>query len=154
MSQKKSESSYRCLMRVICFKIICTAALWSLPLMFFPASLLRWFGLPDQISLIFVRLLGWAYFALLINYIFGRRSMQRGEDATGPIIVGIVSNGSACGVLLWYGVNGTWLSWRPVLNIYLWISAVLTFLITLGLAWGLAKYRRTEINERNLTLPP
>ncbi len=81
----------------------------------------------------FVRLLGWAYLALCVGYWFGLKESLRGRRASGPIWVGIVSNGGAFLYLLYYGALGTWASWGIALQVIGWGSVLATLLITIGL---------------------
>ncbi|MEM1112245.1 MAG: hypothetical protein AAGI11_10090 [Pseudomonadota bacterium] len=81
----------------------------------------------------FVRMLGWAYLALCVGYAFGLSASLQGERLRGPIWVGIVSNGGACLLLLYYGVQGTWSDWGAFVQFTAWSSTAATALITAGL---------------------
>ena len=118
---------------VLLFKIAGTMALWCLPLIFFPASVLEMAGFPQQPSYMFVRMLGWAYLALCVGYGFGLRAALAGQRLMGPIWTGIVSNGGACVYLWYYGIMGAWTEWGFSVQFVAWGSAVATALITLGL---------------------
>ena len=63
-------------------------------------------GFPPQPGYMFVRLLGCAYLALCVGYALGLRASLNGVRAPGPIWAGIVSNGGACGILVYFGVKG------------------------------------------------
>lgn len=118
---------------VFVFKIAATVLVWCAPLLLMPSSWIEATGLPEQETLMFVRMLGWAYLALCVGYAFGLKESIRGRRAMGPIWVGIVSNGGAFLYLVYYGAMGTWESWGLPLQIIGWGSALATFLITLGL---------------------
>ena len=121
------------LARVFIFKIAATVFVWCLPLILMPASWFAKAGFPEQESLMFVRLLGWAYLALCLGYWFGLKEALEGRRAMGPIWVGILSNGGAFLFLLYYGAKGTWTSWGLLLEFVGWGSVLATFFITLGL---------------------
>ncbi|MEM9256763.1 MAG: hypothetical protein AAGA91_15050 [Pseudomonadota bacterium] len=121
------------LSKVLVFKIVATLAFWCAPLILFPASLLERFGFPEQQSYMFVRMLGWAYLALCVGYFVGLKASLKGKRLMGPIWVGLVSNGGACGYLLYYGVTGTWSQWGGPVQFIGWSSVVATAAITLGL---------------------
>ncbi len=118
---------------VFVFKIAATILFWCIPLLLFPAALLDAVGLPEQPTLMFLRMLGWAYLALCVGYAFGLRAALHGERLAGPIWVGIVSNGGACVYLAVYGALGTWSSWGGFVQFLLWSSMAATAAITLGL---------------------
>ena len=81
----------------------------------------------------FVRMLGWAYFALCVGDCFGLQASLSGRRLMGPIWVGIVSNGGAFIYLLYYGATGNWSEWGSAVKFIVWISTAATALITLGL---------------------
>lgn len=121
------------LSKVFVLKIAATVTCWCVPLILFPAALLEAIGMPQQPTYLFVRLLGWAYLALCVGYAFGLQAALRGTRAMGPVWVGVVSNGGACAILLWYGISGAWQGWGLALQALLWASAVATAAITAGL---------------------
>ncbi len=114
-------------------KIIATLLFWCVPLLFFPAELFEAAGLPAQSTYMFVRLLGWAYLALCVGYGFGLRDSMRGIRSPGPIWAGIVSNGGASLLLVFFGITGAWSSWSLLTQASLWVSALLTSAIALAL---------------------
>ena len=118
---------------VFVLKIAATVLFWCIPLLLFPAALLDALGLPEQPTLLFLRMLGWAYLALCVGYAFGLRAALQGERRAGPIWVGIVSNGGACVYLAVYGALGTWSGWGGFVQFLLWSSMIATAGITLGL---------------------
>ena len=121
------------LSKVFIFKIAATILVWCVPLILMPASWIEASGLPKQESLMFLRMLGWAYLALCVGYWFGLQAALHGRRAMGPIWVGVVSNGGAFLYLLYYGVIGTWSCWGILLQTVGWASVTATFLITAGL---------------------
>lgn len=121
------------LSKVFIFKIGATVIFWCIPLIFLPASALAALGFPVLTSYMFVRMLGWAYLALCVGYAFGLSASLQGRRAPGPIWVGIVSNGGACGYLLYYGLFGEWTQWGDFVQFVLWSSVAATAAITAGL---------------------
>jgi hypothetical protein len=83
--------------------------------------------------MVFVRLLGAAYAALVVGYVSGLRALRRGDDVRNTVWVGITSNGSASLILFLSGVSGAWKGWGTLARMYMWSSAILTASITLGL---------------------
>ena len=130
------------LAKVFVFKIAATILFWCVPLILFPASLLEAAGFPSQPTYMSVRMLGWAYLGLCVGYAFGLAAALKGARLMGPIWVGIVSNGGACGYLLYYGLAGTWTDWGWPIQVLAWGSAVATAAITLGLyLYGIRRER-------------
>ena len=121
------------LSKVFIFKIAATVVFWCAPLLLLPAPALEAVGFPRQDSYLFVRMLGWAYFALCVGYGFGLRAALAGKRMMAPIWVGIVSNGGASVFLFFYGVTGAWSGWGGFVQFTAWASAVATALITAGL---------------------
>lgn len=121
------------LAKVFTLKIVATVTVWCAPLILFPASLLEAMGLPRADITIFLRLLGWAYLALCVGYAFGLRSALHGRRAIGAIWMGIVSNGGAGALLLYFGLTGAWLSWGSFVQYLAWTSAMAALLIAAGL---------------------
>ena len=119
---------------VLQFKIFLTFIFWSLPLLVFRPAWLISIGFPDPgESIIFIRLLGAAYFSLGIGYVLGYLDLGRGEDINDTVIVGIVSNFLACIILLIYGILGIWANWGKYAKIFMWGSVIATGIITFGL---------------------
>jgi len=83
--------------------------------------------------MVFVRLLGAAYAALVVGYVGGLIRLLRGEDIRNTVWVGLTSNGLACLILLLFGITGAWEDWGIWARIYMWSSALLTAAITAGL---------------------
>jgi hypothetical protein len=116
---------------ILAAKIVVTAILWSLPLLIAPRKSARLLGIPDPSPIIFVYLLGAAYTALLVGYVFGLISLTRGQDILNVIWVGIVSNGLAFILLLLF--HSEWKQWPFRARLYMWGSTALSFVITAGL---------------------
>jgi hypothetical protein len=122
---------------VLWIKVLFTLAFWSLPLLAFPASWFVWIGMPEPKPMLFLRLLGAAFLALVVGYISGLLGLSRGDDVRDITWVGITSNGLASLILFFYGFTGAWKRWGIVAQVYMWVSALATALITLGLIAGL-----------------
>ena len=119
---------------VLLAKIAITILAWCLPLLLFPASLLEWLGFVVPSPLIFLRLLGVAYLALTIGYVFGLRDLRKGTYPAGVIWMGIVSNGGACVALAVAGVFHAWDAWGMFAQVFMWGSLAATGALTIGLA--------------------
>lgn len=124
--------SYTGVRQVLAVKIVVTLALWALPALLLPPPWFPFFGIPEppEAQLVFVRLLGAAYVALLVEYTLAWRAPARHP---GAILVGIVSNALASLVILSMGAGGGFATWSTLGAIYIWSSA----LVTAGLAVAL-----------------
>jgi hypothetical protein len=118
---------------VLSVKILFTLIFWSFPLVAFPASWFVRLGMPEPKPVLFLRLLGAAYLALVVGYISGLRRLGRGDEVRDIVWVGITSNGSAFLILLLFGIAGAWRGWGILARIYMSVSVVGTASITLGL---------------------
>lgn len=105
-------------------KIAITAIFLCLPLLFFPASLFIWCGIPAPEPMIFVRLLGVAYLALLLGYYGGLKSIDSNQIPISAINMGLVSNGGGAMVFVYFGLIGSWSSWGSGARIYMWLLTV------------------------------
>jgi hypothetical protein len=115
-------------------KIIYTAVFWSLPLLFFPAYAARRLHIPEPRPVLFAHLLGAAFTALLVGYVYGLRDSLAGQDIRSVVVVGIVSNASAFLLLVLFARE--WRQWGGApARLYMWASTVLTFVITVGLTF-------------------
>jgi hypothetical protein len=124
-------------LKVILFiKIFFTAIFWSLPLLFFPREASELLGAPVPDPLIYIRLLGAAFFALLIGYIHGLIELYKGRNIGHTVIVGTVSNGLAGFLLLIY--KDEWALWSTNARCFMWVSVI----VTLSVAAGLVVYGR------------
>jgi ABC-type transport system involved in cytochrome c biogenesis permease component len=123
------------LARIIAAKIIVTALFWCFPLLIAPPWVFTFLGLPVPEPMIFARLLGCAYLALLIAYSCGFLEARRGGRALPAVLVGIVSNGTASGFLAVFGTNGAWAGWPWSGQAYMWASLLATSMLTIGLLY-------------------
>ncbi len=114
-------------------KIALTLLAWVLPLFALPQGLYSELGFPDPMPLIFLRLLAMAYLALVAGYWLGLLQLNRGVYPWHPVIVGIVSNGGACAVLLLALLAGSWSDWGSLARAYMNLSALGSGLIAAGL---------------------
>lgn len=121
------------LQAVLLFKIVVTALLWCGPLLVVPLRVLEQCGFPKGQSAILVQLLGMAYGALLVTYVFGLLAVQRGQQPLGVVWTGIASNGGACLLLSLAAARGAWAGWQAPARLYMWLSLACTGFITAGL---------------------
>jgi hypothetical protein len=124
---------YTRLRQVLAAKIVLTLAAWALPALLLPAQWFPTFGLPEPPleHLVFLRLLGAAYVALVVGYVLAWRAPARHP---GAILVGIVSNGLAAVVIVSAGASGGFATWSVLGSIYIWGSAVVTAALAVALA--------------------
>ena len=123
----------KALQYVLWFKIVLTVAAWCVPLLLFPGSVLIALGFPLPEPLLFLRLLGMAYWALVVGYIFGLRSARSGHYPREVVWVGIASNGGAFALLIVAAWFDAWSTWGMFAKTYMWGSVVGTGLVTVGL---------------------
>jgi hypothetical protein len=137
-----TPATYPALRRVLLGKIALTAALWAAPALFLPPRFFPFLGIPEPPleQIVFVRLLGAAYVALLVAYGLAVRSPARHG---GAVLVGIVSNGLAALVILYVGAHGAFDTWGTLGAIYIWGSAV----VAAGLAVALAMTGRPLLKK-------
>lgn len=88
-------------------KIAITLVFWCLPLLLFPGGWFVQVGFPAPEPLLFVRLLGAAYAALVAGYIDGLKGIAAGKDPTPTLRMGVCSNGLAFVILLGTGIRGS-----------------------------------------------
>lgn len=124
-------------------KIVITGIFWCIPLLAFPTSWLVALGIPAPEPLVFVRLLGAAYVALLVGYYMAIKGLEKGENPEQAIYMGIASNGLACVLLAYFGITGSWSSWGVGAQVFMWISA----LGALAITFNLLRFRR-HLGER------
>jgi hypothetical protein len=96
---------------------------------------LRMIGFPVPEPLLFLRLLGMAYVALVVAYAFGLRDVLRGAYPGAVVWVGIVSNGGAFALLLIAAMAGVLDMWGERARILMWMSLLGTFSIAAALVW-------------------
>lgn len=118
---------------VLWIKVLITLTLWSLPLLIFRASWFVRLGMPEPRPMLFLRLLGAAYLALVVGYISGIGRLGQGDNVRDIVWVGVTSNGSASLILLLFGIAGAWKEWGTLARIYMWVSVLATASITFGL---------------------
>ena len=121
-------------------KIIITAIFLCIPLLFFPASLFELVGIQSPQPLIFTRLLGIAYFALLIGYWGGIKALDNNDNPIHVINMGITSNGLGGVVFLYFGMTGSWSAWSLGAQIYMWLLSIGAVIITINLFKASKKY--------------
>ena len=134
MSKMGRTETLKPLARVLIVKIAFTAVLCLLLLVFPPS----WFvalgiGTTPPQPMVFVRLLGAAYLALLVGYSFGLAQTRKGDKPIGVVWTGAVSNGLASVILLTHGLTGAWDTWSRLGPPLMWVSSVVTLGITIGL---------------------
>lgn len=120
------------LKRVLAVKIVATLALWAGPALLLPPPWFPIVGVPEPplAHLVFVRLLGAAYVALIVAYTLAWRAPARHPAV---IAVGAVSNGLAALVILSVGSSGGFDTWSSLGKAYIWGSC----LVAAGLAVAL-----------------
>ncbi|MCB1874785.1 MAG: hypothetical protein KDH88_02290 [Chromatiales bacterium] len=114
-------------------KIAITLVFWCLPLLLFPGGWFVQVGFPAPEPLLFVRLLGAAYAALVAGYIDGLKGIAAGKDPTPTLRMGVCSNGLAFVILLGTGIRGEWGEWGIGAQIFLWLSTAGTLSIAVQL---------------------
>ena len=107
--------------------------MWGGPLLLIPDFLLELLGFVVPNPQIFLRLLGVAYIALAVGYVFGLRDVLNGRYPAGVIWVGIISNGGACAAISLAALLNVWELWGPIARLFMWFSLVATGAITIGL---------------------
>jgi hypothetical protein len=117
---------------VFFFKIGYTIVL-CFGLLLVPTSFLKKAGFPTFPSAVFLRLLGVAYGALLVGYVLGLVQTLHGVYPRDTVWVGIVSNGGTFFLLSIDAFRGAWAAWGSLPRMALWVSLVITGLITAGL---------------------
>ncbi|HUR53117.1 MAG TPA: hypothetical protein VMZ71_03225 [Gemmataceae bacterium] len=121
---------------VLVAKIAITLALWCPPLLFFPPSWFKRLGVPPPEPIVFARLLGAAFLALVVVYSHGWTESRQGKVPAVVVRAGVVSNGLAAVILTGYGVAGYWREWGRWGRVYMWVSAAAGAGITAGLLVG------------------
>jgi hypothetical protein len=118
---------------VLWFKILATVILWAIPLLFAPPSLFRRLGFPPPQPVVFVKLLGAAFTALLVGYVRGLSVLADERHPADAVLVGLVSNALACLIIVAYGLAGAYAKWALLARAYMWVSALVTGLVSIGL---------------------
>jgi hypothetical protein len=123
------------LKHVILAKIAITLVVWCTPLLAFPPSWFRCLDVPPPDPIVFARLVGMAYLALVVMYLHGWREARAGRRDVVAVRAGLVSNGGAALLVTYYGLDGAW-DGRGNLGACMWVSAALAAGITVGLLVG------------------
>jgi hypothetical protein len=137
-TSEQREKISRALEALLIRKLAITGLFWCVPLLAFPSSWFVALGIPEPEPLIFVRMLGAAYLALLVGYYMGMRGMARGESPAQAIHMGIASNGLACLLLVVFCTTGAGSSWGTGAQIFMWLSAAGACAMT----FSLLRFRR------------
>lgn len=123
----------RGLIHVLTFKIAFTVVGACVPLLLLSESALQWLGFVVPQPILFLRLLGMAYVALIVGYAFGLKEARQGIYPAQAVWVGIVSNGGAALLLGFAALNGTWAQWGALAQMLMWSSLICLTGITAGL---------------------
>jgi hypothetical protein len=134
------------LSRALALKIGITVFFWFIPLLFFPIDFLNdSIGFPELGPPVFIRLLGMAYGALLVGYVFGLIESLDGRYPRQAVWAGIVSNGGAFLLLSMAAFRHVWDTWDGWAPAFMWGSLGATGLISAGLiAFGPCGRHRTS----------
>ena len=97
--------------RLLWVKIVGTAVLASIPLLFTPPWLMEALGFPHFETTIFLRLLGLSTTALLVGYYGGIEQARRGEWPRAVLRMGLVSNGGQGGLIALAAGTGAFSGW-------------------------------------------
>jgi hypothetical protein len=120
-------------------KIIGTAMFAALPMLLAPGWLYLSLGFPEMPTLLFLRLYGFSTLALLVGYYGGIRDCREGRYPINVLRMGLVSNGSQGGALLFAGIAGLYAGWGVPAQLLMWGLALfitgiaLAILLTLRL---------------------
>jgi len=120
-------------------KIAGTLLLWCLPLLLLPAPAFAALGMPAPEPLLFARLLGGAYLALLAGYATGIAAIGRGDAPRGQLTTAVASNGIAFLVLAAHGVQGAWSGWGAGAQAFMWLSTGGALLLAAAFGWYRAR---------------
>jgi hypothetical protein len=118
---------------VLACKIGITILLWCIPLLLLPERLLTKLGFPPLKPILFTRLLGMAYFALVVGYLYGLKTAVSGGHPREVAMVGLVSNLGAFLILCVFGFRGSWATWGGGARAVMWLSVFATGSISAGL---------------------
>ena len=127
-----APASYDAVRFVLAIKIAATVLLWAAPALLLPRTWFPIVGIPEpsEAHVVFVRLLGAAYVALLTGYVLAWRGPARHPDM---ILVGAVSNGLAALIILRVGSGGGFESWSALGVTYMWGSAIVAAALSIAL---------------------
>ncbi|MDD9944692.1 MAG: hypothetical protein OXU20_26840 [Myxococcales bacterium] len=119
---------------VLIFKITVTIFAWALPFLLLPPSWLHVMVGPVPEPIMTLRLLGWAYVALVAGYTSGLVEVMRGRLPWGILVMGLVSNGGATLLLAVHLLVGEGAELRGVPALTNWLSCFSVAFITAGLS--------------------
>ena len=102
-------------LRLVLWMKIAFTVIWAAPLLLAPIECFAALGFPRPEPMIFARLLG------------------AGRAPIDAVAVGIVSNGLAAALLVFYGVGGAYGGWGTFAKVFMWASAAATGLVAAGL---------------------
>ncbi|MEM9360634.1 MAG: hypothetical protein AAGB04_31035 [Pseudomonadota bacterium] len=136
------ERSLGLVKQVLLYKIVITTLLWALPFLLAPISVLQLLmgAVPEPIFNL--RLLGWAYVALITGYAGGLLQARNGVMPLQIIAMGLVSNGGASLLVLGHLLWGTGAELRGLPAFLTWFSFIALALITIGLVVAALQYKR------------
>ena len=123
----------RGLVNVLIFKIAFTVIGACVPLLLLSEQALQAMGFVVPQPMLFLRLLGMAYAALIVGYALGLREAKRGIYPASTVWVGIVSNGGGAMILSFAAINGTWMQWGEFAQMLMWSAQICLTGITAGL---------------------
>lgn len=112
---------------------------WFFPLLFLSKNRLEKLGVPEINLPVFIRLLGAAFFALFVGYGLGLYDSTQGQFPKNTVVVGIVSNGFASLILIYFIAAGRLNEWQGIARAAIKASMLLTGLITVSLIAALIK---------------
>lgn len=101
-------------LRIVLWIKIGFTVVWAVPLLLFPGGCFEKLGFPRPVPMIFTKLLGAAFLALLVGYYRGVQAFGAGRAPKDAVVVGIVSNGLASALLMAYGVAGEFDDWKVI----------------------------------------
>lgn len=107
-------------------KIGITLVFWCVPLLLFPKNAFEWLGFREVGSVVFLKLLGMAYLALVAGYYLGYREIASSVYPANTVRVGIVSNLGAFLLLVYFSLAGSWDSWGILAQLFMWASLLAT----------------------------
>ena len=123
------------LARVYLFAILVTAGAWCVPLFVATNVIAEALASPSEATRLLLRLLGSAWAALCIAYVFAVGAAFRGERRPGTLWAAVAANGGTCFFLAGTIVTGAWEPWPANVRWLLLAAAVLSAGITGALAW-------------------
>ena len=136
---------------ILVAKIAITLSVWALPPLVIPETVLALlFGETPaptavyQALLLNSRLMGIAFLALVVVYLFGYRATLRGEFPVGVVSVGLVSNGGATIVLFAWAMSESPTTWPGLAVVVYFTSLAAVGAVTASLAISFWSARRSR----------